>query len=60
MSRDMSRDHKKMPLSLKNVKDSEICPRAKFRFNYIFVSRNIANKHFSLKKAPDPGLKHVP
>ena len=48
-----------MPLSLKNVKDSEICPRAKFRFNYIFVARNIANKHFSLKKAPDPGLKHL-
>ena len=39
-----------MSLSLKNVKDSEICPCAKFRFNYIFVARNIANKHFSLKK----------
>ena len=48
-----------MPLLLKNVKDSEICPCAKFRFNYIFVARNIANKHFSLKKAPDPGLKHL-
>ena len=48
-----------MPLSLKHVKDSEICPCAKFRFNYIFVARNIANKHFSLKKAPDPGLKHL-
>ena len=31
----------------------------KFCFNYIFVARNIANKHFSLKKAPDPGLKHL-
>ena len=49
-----------MPLSLKkNVKDSEICPCAKFRFNFIFVARNIANQHFSLKKAPDPGLKHL-
>ena len=49
----------KMLLSLKNVKDSESCPCAKFRFNYVFVARNIANKHFSLKKAPDPGLKHL-
>ena len=49
----MSRDH------TKNVKDSEICPCAKFRFKYIFVARNIANKHFSLKKAPDPGVKHL-
>ena len=48
-----------MPLSLKTVKYSEICPCAKFRFNYIFVGRNIANKHFSLKKAPDPGLKQL-
>ena len=44
---------------LQNVKDSEICPCAKFRFYYIFVARNIANKHFSLKKAPDPSLKHL-
>ena len=42
----------KIPLSLKNVKESEICPCVKFRFNYIFVVRNIANKHFSLKKKP--------
>ena len=48
-----------MPLSLKDVKHSEICPCAKFRFTYIFVARNIANKHFFLKKAPDPGLKHL-
>ena len=46
-----------MPLPLKNVKDGEICPCAKFRLNVIIVARNIANKHFSLKKAPDPGLK---
>ena len=50
VSRDMSHDHTKCHLSLKNVKDGEICPCAKFRFNYIFVARNIANKHFSLKK----------
>ena len=50
----------KMPLSLKNVKDGEICSCAKFRFNVIIVARNIANKHFSLKKAPDPGLKVIP
>ena len=44
----------KMPLSLKNVKGSEICPCAKFRFNYIFVARNIANKHFPWKKPAWP------
>ena len=48
-----TRPHK-MPLSLKNVKDSEICPCAKFRFNYILVARNFASKHFSLKKSPWP------
>ena len=45
-----------MALSLKNVEDSEICLCAKFRFNVIIVARNIAKKHFSLKKAPDPVL----
>ena len=44
---------------LKNVKDSEICPCAKFRFNFIIIARNIANTNFSLKKALDPGLKHL-
>ena len=48
-----------MPLSLKHVKDGEICPCAKFCFNFIVVTRNIANKQFSLKKALDPGLKHL-
>ena len=48
-----------MALSLKNVKDGEISLCAKFRFNVIIVARNIANKHFSLKKAPDLGLKHL-
>ena len=45
-------------ISLKNVKGGEICPCAKFRFNVIIVARNNANKYFSLKKAPDPGLEH--
>ena len=48
-----------MPLWLENVKDGEICLCAKFRFNVIIVARNIADKKFSLKKAPDPGLKHL-
>ena len=49
-----------MLLSLKNVKDGEICLCARYRFNFIIVARNIANKHFSLKKAHDPGLyKHL-
>ena len=32
--------------SLKNVKDGEVFPCAKFRFNFTIVARNIANRHF--------------
>ena len=46
-------------VTIQNAIVTEICPCAKFRFNYIFVARNIAKKHFSLKIAPDPGLKHL-
>ena len=59
VSRDMSLNHRKAIVTLKkNVKDGENCPCAKFRFNFIIVARNVANKHFSLKKVPDSDLKH--
>ena len=46
-----------MSLSLKNVKDGEIYPCAKFRFNFVIVVRNIAKQHFSLKKVLDNNNK---
>ena len=55
-------------LSVKNIKGGEICPYAKFRFNFIIVARNITDKHFSsgqknktttTKTRPDPGLKYL-
>ena len=49
----------KKPLLLKNVREVKSDPCAKFCLNVIIVATNIASKHFSLKKAPGPGLKHL-
>ena len=59
LSRDKSRDHTKSHCYSKMLGTVKSDPCAKFRLNVIIVATNIASKHFSLKKAPGPGLKHL-